>query len=259
MNSDSTFANHIGHRLHLGCGGVALPGWRNIDSDCHPGIEQHDLRTGIPAGDDSVDEIFSSHLLEHMRVRHEAAPFIRECYRVLRPGGVMTHVTPNFEEIVSAYSRMSTLRLASGVFGDGRTPWDYHVSGWWPRRWHDLVRTGSVITPGGNWEALPLGADIVSIANVWRPHSGYELVASIRKPGPNPVWPTAPAAHEIAPEGWYRPVFWALRHLSHRDATVYFPWPIRVFLLLPPVRVVVQAASIALFRPVDIQAVLAGK
>ena len=243
-------------RLHLGSGGVVISGWRNLDGDAHEGVEKCDLTRGIPAEDGSIDEIFTSHFLEHLRVRHEAAPFLRECYRVLRAGGVMTHVTPNFEALIRAYSRSGTLRLASGTFGDGRTPWDYHVSAWWPGRWSDLARTGRIVTVPGEWEVFPGPVELVLAANVWRPHSGFEVIGSLRKPGSNLAFPTALLCNEIAPQGWYQPLAWALRSLPHPDARAYFPWLVRSALSMPLVRNVIQRAARTFFRPVDVQALV---
>lgn len=56
----------------------------------------------LPLADDSVDNIYSSHCIEHIepnRIRH----VISELYRVLRPGGLIRIVVPSFRKGVFYY------------------------------------------------------------------------------------------------------------------------------------------------------------
>lgn len=62
----------------------------------------HDLAKGIPFADNSVDVVYHSHVLEHLD-RDVAALFISEIGRVLKPGGVLRIVVPNFECYCRAY------------------------------------------------------------------------------------------------------------------------------------------------------------
>jgi predicted SAM-dependent methyltransferase len=102
-------------RLNLGCGLNAPSGWINIDAsftarlskwrrvyaavckimriDPVPwpkNIKILDVRKGLPFPENSVQAIFSSHLLEHMSFE-DANFVINECYRVLCKGGGNTH------------------------------------------------------------------------------------------------------------------------------------------------------------------------
>ena len=52
--------------------------------------------------DNSVDLIFSSHLLEHLS-REEGAKFLKECHRVLKKDGVIRISTPDAERLSSEY------------------------------------------------------------------------------------------------------------------------------------------------------------
>jgi len=47
----------------------------------------------LPFRDNSIDEIFAGHLIEHLE---NPLQFLKECRRVLRRGGMVTVVTPNF-------------------------------------------------------------------------------------------------------------------------------------------------------------------
>jgi len=47
----------------------------------------------LPFRDDSIDEMFAGHVIEHLK---DPLQFLKECRRVLRRGGIVTVVTPNF-------------------------------------------------------------------------------------------------------------------------------------------------------------------
>ncbi len=65
-------------------------------------IRVHDLQKGIPYRTGSVDAIYHSHVLEHID-RDNVPIFIRECARVLKPGGILRVVVPNFEIVCRKY------------------------------------------------------------------------------------------------------------------------------------------------------------
>jgi SAM-dependent methyltransferase len=62
----------------------------------------HDLACGIPFPATSVDVVYHSHVLEHLD-REVAGRFLVECGRVLRPGGTIRVVVPDFERYCRAY------------------------------------------------------------------------------------------------------------------------------------------------------------
>ena len=126
-----------GIKLNIGCGPnvFPFPGWVNYDhvdfSECLDGIRRmpvdaaldyqkglvrflqagevpdcrvHDLRTGFRQHPDgSVDAIYLGQVLEHLNPLHEALKLIRECFRMLRPGGVLRIATPDLDLLVRAY------------------------------------------------------------------------------------------------------------------------------------------------------------
>ena len=74
-------------RLHLGCGRDIREGWINLDSRSLPGVTVvADLdacaRTPLPLADNSIDEFFGSHVLEHLS---HPLPFMQELHRVASP------------------------------------------------------------------------------------------------------------------------------------------------------------------------------
>lgn len=89
--------------LNLGCGSALHPEWINLDSAATaPGVIAHDLRCGLPFPPDSFDAAYGSHVLEHLEP-DAAARLLRECHRILRPGGILRIVVPNLEVIARLY------------------------------------------------------------------------------------------------------------------------------------------------------------
>jgi SAM-dependent methyltransferase len=56
----------------------------------------------LPHATGSVDVIYTSHMLEHL-FREDAETFLRECHRVLRPGGVLRLAVPDLALDVKEY------------------------------------------------------------------------------------------------------------------------------------------------------------
>jgi len=85
-------------------------GWENVDiidlSDFAKVngyiFRQLDVRKGLPYDDNSVDLIFSSHLIEHLTY-NEALKLLKECNRVLRDGGVLRIATPHAKFLMKDY------------------------------------------------------------------------------------------------------------------------------------------------------------
>lgn len=102
--------------LNLGCGYRIHPDWENVDFVATaPSVRIHDLRERFPFADQSFDAVYHSHLLEHFR-KQAALAFLRECNRVLKPGGIIRVAVPDLEAIARLY--LEALEKASvGVPG----------------------------------------------------------------------------------------------------------------------------------------------
>lgn len=90
-------------RLHLGCGRNYKQGFCNVDYSKFADLVL-DLRNPLPFKSDSIDFIYSEHMFEHLEYRF-ALTHLKECYRILRPGGVVRLVVPDAEKLFSAYVR----------------------------------------------------------------------------------------------------------------------------------------------------------
>lgn len=95
-------------KLHLGCGPDIKPGWLNIDQIPQEGLpatlyKQWDLRQGLPEVS-GVTMIYSSHFWEHM-TDAEGLSLMRQCHKILEPGGVFRLAVPSFDTMTAAYHR----------------------------------------------------------------------------------------------------------------------------------------------------------
>jgi SAM-dependent methyltransferase len=135
--------------LNLACGDQAHPEWTNVEFWPHcvryraPLLgrafrrldrdKEHrnargapmrftDLRDGIPYPDESFDAVYHSNFLEHLD-RADAEGLLRECRRVLRPGGVLRVVVPDLEVQARAYLDALAAARAGEAGGEDRHRW----------------------------------------------------------------------------------------------------------------------------------------
>ena len=71
-------------KLNLGCGPKRIPGYVGVDKEerVKPDLIA-DFEEGLPFKTDSVDQIYASHLLEHIT---NFNPLMEEIFRVCKPG-----------------------------------------------------------------------------------------------------------------------------------------------------------------------------
>lgn len=93
-------------KLHVGCGTLYKEKWINIDNNSDNNIEKldinHDLSTGFPFDNESVDYIYNEHFIEHLS-REDGLQFLQECYRVLKNGGVLRIACPDLDQLIGSY------------------------------------------------------------------------------------------------------------------------------------------------------------
>lgn len=87
--------------LHIGCGKVRLPGFINIDAEGAPDVRL-DVRDGLPFPPGSVQGIYTEHFVEHLD-QGELLAFLRDCRRVLAPGGRLRIATPDLAQTAREY------------------------------------------------------------------------------------------------------------------------------------------------------------
>jgi predicted SAM-dependent methyltransferase len=91
-------------KLHLGCGPCLKPGWVNIDTFSDQAELQLDLREKFPFPDGCASFVFCEHFFEHLEFPNPAMDFLKECWRVLKPGGTLSLGVPDTEWPVLSYA-----------------------------------------------------------------------------------------------------------------------------------------------------------
>lgn len=89
-------------KLHLGCGSRNFgDDWVHIDGGDYPHLHSKDI-TKLPFKDNSVDLIYSSHVLEYFD-RTEVVSVLTEWFRVLKINGKLRLAVPDFESMTKLY------------------------------------------------------------------------------------------------------------------------------------------------------------
>ncbi|MBS1820491.1 MAG: methyltransferase domain-containing protein [Acidobacteria bacterium] len=111
--------------MQFGCGTTAPDGWLNFDAGpafwiqsrfpflkallakrgfpIYPGnISYGDVIKGLPVQPQSLEAVYSSHVLEHLSLE-EFRITLRNVHRYLRPGGTFRMVLPDLEQLIQAY------------------------------------------------------------------------------------------------------------------------------------------------------------
>lgn len=149
-NQRITIANGSPVKANLGCGLAIAPGWINIDGSLNALVAtfpkwahgvaynltgsrnyyskeeyicllgenrfvHHDLAYGLPIQDGVVDYLYTSHFLEHL-FRRDAEYLLQECFRVLKPGGVLRISIPDLEYAISLYRKGDKEKMLTSFF-----------------------------------------------------------------------------------------------------------------------------------------------
>lgn len=90
-------------KLSIGAGARRIPGWVHVDNDAalSPDLLA-DIREPLPLPDASVECIFCEEVLTQIPPA-DAVAFLRDCRRLLLPGGVVRVLMPDLQRFVHAY------------------------------------------------------------------------------------------------------------------------------------------------------------
>lgn len=94
-------------KLQIGSGSNILSGWLNTDLNPSKNVVFLDVTKKFPFNDCTFDYIFTEHLIEHLDYI-TGNKLIKECYRVLKPQGVLRISTPNLRFLVDLYNDNKT-------------------------------------------------------------------------------------------------------------------------------------------------------
>ena len=93
--------------VYVGCGHHRMDGFLHIEKNIYKnkaGLPEilADITVKIPLADNSIDFVFSRNTMEHLTYR-EFFNHLLECRRMLKTGGYIRMVVPNFDMWIKEY------------------------------------------------------------------------------------------------------------------------------------------------------------
>ncbi len=90
-------------KINLGSGHWKFDGWVNVDLD-HGSLPDvvADLAAGLPFADGVAALMHTEDFIDQLELS-QAAAFLRECHRILIPGGVLRVLTPDMRKLADLY------------------------------------------------------------------------------------------------------------------------------------------------------------
>jgi len=104
-------------KINFGAGGNQLRGWKNLDIQ-YEGFGFIDISKPLPLPDESVTHCFSEHCVEHVTAP-DGFRFFKECYRILKPGGMIRITVPSIESVFHTMTPEYIRWVKEAGFGDG--------------------------------------------------------------------------------------------------------------------------------------------
>ena len=158
-------------RINLGCGDSKLANYINIDKYTTADAKM-DI-TKLEYENDSVDEIYSSHTLEHV-AKNDVLKVLNECYRVLKVNGVLELEVPDFESCVRDWLNASEQDrwgfLHDRIFGLQTHEGEFHKTGFTKSRLRYLLEE--------------VGFEVGDVKEVWSHNQNCLKVRAIKKLAP---------------------------------------------------------------------------
>ena len=129
-----------GLRLNLGCGHISKEDYLNVDSRALPDVDIVADISSLPFGPSEVNEIFSSHVLEHFpqeQLRRQLLPYWTS---LLKKGGVFVAIVPDADAMIQKYAKGDYLYndLREVLFGAQDYDGDFHFNMFIPEQMKDL-------------------------------------------------------------------------------------------------------------------------
>jgi predicted SAM-dependent methyltransferase len=116
-------------RVNLGCGHIVMDEYVNIDGRPLPGVDVVAEVGNLPFEQNSLDEIRSSHLLEHFP-SPQLSRLLGYWHDLLRPGGMFVAVVPDAEAMIRTFVGGDTSweDLKEVTYGAQEYPGDFHFT-----------------------------------------------------------------------------------------------------------------------------------
>ena len=117
-------------KINLGSGKRDLEGYTNIDAVKQTNNTVIGDLLNLNYENNSVDEIFSEHVIEHF-TKNELDRFFSECKRVLKIGGKLNIIAPSMVSAIDQYVKgeIDIVYLENFLFALQLHEYDYHKQG----------------------------------------------------------------------------------------------------------------------------------
>ena len=133
-NPSAPGGNDSALRLNIG-GTSAKPGWQILNIVEAPAVDHVGDCTDLGRFETgSVDEVYASHILEHLGYLEEIPAALAEMFRILKPRGRLRISVPDFDVLCRLYMnpehRMGdTWKIVRIIYGGQVDPYDFHKFG----------------------------------------------------------------------------------------------------------------------------------
>ena len=125
----------MSRKLHIG-GQVRTPGWEVLDANPGPCVDHVANASDLHVFEDnSFEQIYASHVVEHFDYRDQLLATLKEWCRVLMPAGTLYVSVPDLDtlarlfvdrSLLSVQDRFLVMRM---IFGGHIDKHDYHLVG----------------------------------------------------------------------------------------------------------------------------------
>lgn len=114
-------------RIDIGVGDAPAIGYTHVDIQAKPHVDVIADARNLPFDDESMEEVRNSHLIEHFR-RSEVDALLDEWIRVLKIGGMLRIICPDFRDIARKFvsGQIDTRQALLWTFGGQLDDYDYH-------------------------------------------------------------------------------------------------------------------------------------
>lgn len=132
LQKDNQIVEESPRKLHIG-GTKPHPEWEIFNALHFPYVDHMGNAKDLSRfADNTFDELYASHVLEHFDYQKELISVLREWYRVIKPGGKIYISVPDLDKLASLFLKKETISLQDRflvmrmILGGHMDEYDYH-------------------------------------------------------------------------------------------------------------------------------------